>query len=62
MTGAAAAVVEELMLPAGAAARLLDESGWDHATLIAKATGRLPLTPAETTLIERHALRRLALA
>jgi hypothetical protein len=61
MTDAAAAVVEELMLPATAAARLLDESGWDHATLIAKATGRLRLTPAETALTERHGLRRLAL-
>jgi uncharacterized protein (TIGR03083 family) len=61
ITAPAAAVVEELMMPAGSAARLLDESGWDHATLIAKATGRLPLTSAETTLIERHGLRRLAL-
>ena len=60
-TGAAAAVVEELMLSAGAASPLLDESGWDHPTLIAKATGRLPLTSAEITLIERHGLRRLAL-
>jgi hypothetical protein len=61
MTAPAAAVVEELMLPAGSVARLLHESGWDHATLIAKATGRLPLTSAQTTLIERHGLRRLAL-
>jgi len=61
MTEAAAAVVEELMLPAGAAARLLDECDWDHVTLIAKATGRLPLSPADIALIERHGLRRLAL-
>jgi uncharacterized protein (TIGR03083 family) len=61
LTAPATAVVEELMLPAGSVARLLDESGWGHATLIAKATGRLPLTSAETNLIERHGLRRLAL-
>ena len=62
MTDAAARVVAELFLPAGAMARLLDESGWDQVTLIAKATGRLPLTLADATLIERHNLRRLRLA
>ena len=62
MTDAAARVVAELLLPAGAIARLLDESGWDQVTLIAKATGRLPLTVADATLIERHNPRRLCLA
>jgi uncharacterized protein (TIGR03083 family) len=61
LTGAAAAVVEDLTLPAGAAARLRDESGWDQPTLIAKATGRFPLSPADAALLERHGLRRLAL-
>ena len=62
MTEAAARVVAELLLPAGTIARLLDESGWDQVTLIAKATGRLPRTLADTRLIERHNLRRLRLA
>jgi uncharacterized protein (TIGR03083 family) len=62
VTEAAAHVVTQLFLPAGALSRLLGESGWDQLTLIAKATGRLPLTQAEATLTERHNLRRLRLA
>jgi len=62
MTSAAACVVAEMLLPAGAISRLLDESGWDQVTLVAKATGRLPLTLADATMIERHNLRRLRLA
>ena len=62
MTSAAACVVAEMLLPAGAISRLLDESGWDQVTLIAKATGRLPLTLADAAMIERHNLRRLRLA
>src|SRR6266700_3024948 len=61
MTDAAARVVEDLIMPAETTAQLLAETGWDHLTLIAKATGRLPLSPAETTLLERHSLRRLSL-
>ena len=61
MTAAAARVVEDLVLPAGNAAQLLSESGWDQIALIAKATGRLPLTAAETKLIERHGIHWLAL-
>jgi uncharacterized protein (TIGR03083 family) len=61
LTGAAAAVVDDLVLPAGAAARLRGESGWDQPTLIAKATGRLPVSPADAVLLERCGLRRLAL-
>ncbi len=63
LTGAAAAVVEDLALPEGtaAAARLREEAGWDRPTLIAKATGRLPLSPADAVLLERHGMRRLAL-
>ncbi len=60
LTGPAAAVVEELVLPAGSA-RLREESGWDQPTLIAKATGRLPFRPGDAALLERHGLRRLAL-
>jgi hypothetical protein len=53
--------VEDLMLPVGTAAFLLDESGWDHATLIAEATGRLPLSEADAALLARHGLTRLCL-
>jgi uncharacterized protein (TIGR03083 family) len=60
LTGAAAAVVEELVLPAGSA-RLLEEAGWDRPTLVAMATGRLPFRPSDAALMERHGLRRLAL-
>jgi uncharacterized protein (TIGR03083 family) len=60
LTDAAAAVVEELVLPAGSA-RLLDEAGWDRPTLVAMATGRLPFRPSDSALMERHGLRRLAL-
>jgi uncharacterized protein (TIGR03083 family) len=60
LTGAAAAVVEELVLPAGSA-RLLEEAGWDRPALVAMATGRLPFGPSDAALMERHGLRRLAL-
>ena len=60
LTDAAAAVVEELVLPAGSA-RLLEEAGWDRPTLVAMATGRLPFRPSDAALMERHGLRRLAL-
>ena len=60
LTGAAAAVVEELLLPAGSA-RLREETGWDRPTLIAMATGRLPFRPIDRALMERHGLRRIAL-
>jgi len=60
LTGAAAAVVEELVLPAGSAA-LREEAGWDQTTLVAMATGRLPFGPSDAALMERHGLRRLAL-
>jgi uncharacterized protein (TIGR03083 family) len=60
LTGAAAAVVEELVLPAGSAG-LRKEAGWDQVTLVAMATGRLPFGPSDNALMERHGLRRLAL-
>jgi uncharacterized protein (TIGR03083 family) len=60
LTGPAAVVVEELVLPSGAD-RLREEAGWDRPTLVAKATGRLPFGPGESELLERHGLRRLAL-
>ena len=60
LTGAAAAVVEELVLPAGSAG-LRAEAGWDRPTLVAMATGRLPFRDSDNALMERHGLRRLAL-
>jgi uncharacterized protein (TIGR03083 family) len=60
LTGAAAAVVEELVLPAGSA-RLREEAGWDRPTLVAMATGRLPFGPSDAALMERHGVRRLTL-
>jgi uncharacterized protein (TIGR03083 family) len=61
LTEVAAVTVAGLMLPSGAPARLRDESGWDQVMLIAKATGRAPVTPADAALFERHGLRRLSL-
>lgn len=61
ITDGAAAVVQDLMLPNAAAAGLGGESGWDQVTLISKATGRLPATPADAALMESHGLRHLAL-
>jgi hypothetical protein len=61
MTAAAAGVTEDLLLPAAAAAGLRAEAGWDQLTLIAALTGRRPLTPAETQLIQSSGAGRLAL-
>ena len=62
MTAPAAQVTEELLLPAAAAARLRAETGWDQVTLIAKLTGRRPITPAVTPLIQSLGIQRLALS
>lgn len=61
-TDTAAAVVQGLLLSDEAADALRRESGWDQVTLIAKATGRLPVNPAGKALMERHGLRQLALS
>lgn len=61
MTDPAAQVTEQLLLPAPDAARLRAEAGWDRRTLIAKLTGRVPATAAESSFIENLATRRLAL-
>jgi uncharacterized protein (TIGR03083 family) len=52
LTIQAADVTEDLLLPPAAAGRLGTETGWDQAGLIARLTGRHPLTPAETGLIQ----------
>jgi uncharacterized protein (TIGR03083 family) len=61
MTTQAAHVTEELLLPSAAAARLRAQASWDQVTLIAKLTGRRPVTPAETQLIKHAGIRWLAL-
>jgi uncharacterized protein (TIGR03083 family) len=61
MTPLAADVTQELLLPAEAAARLQDKTGWNQVTLIAKLTGRRPVKPAETQLIQSAGIQQLAL-
>ena len=61
MTPLAATVTEELLLPSAAAARLRTRAGWDRVTLIAKLTGRRPVAPAETKLIQSLGIQWLAL-
>jgi hypothetical protein len=61
MTLPAAQVTEELLLPSPAAARLRAAAGWDRTTLIAKLTGRAPVTTAEDRLIQACAIQRLVL-
>jgi uncharacterized protein (TIGR03083 family) len=60
-TAPAAQVTEELLVPSAAAARLRAETGWDQATLIAALSGRRPVTPAQTQLIQSLGIQRLAL-
>jgi hypothetical protein len=61
MTIQAAQVTEDLLLPAGAAGWLRAETGGDRVSLIARLTGRHPVTPAETGLIQSTGIGRLAL-
>jgi hypothetical protein len=61
MTVAAAEVTEELLLDPPAASRLRAAAGWDRVTLIAKLTGRVPATAAETRLTGSLGVQRLAL-
>jgi uncharacterized protein (TIGR03083 family) len=61
-TAPAAQVTQELLLRSAAAARLRAGTGWDQATLIAALTGRRPVTPAETQLVQSLGIQRLALS
>ena len=61
MTARAAAVTEDLLLPAAAAAQLRADTGRDQVTLIAGLTGRRPATAAEAQLIQSSGARRPAL-
>jgi len=61
LTEAAALVTTELLLGPPDAARLREAAGWDQVTLIAKLTGRDPLTSAEADLAGSLGVRWLAL-
>jgi uncharacterized protein (TIGR03083 family) len=61
MTAPAADVVEDLLVPDGAGPRLRAALGCDQAGLIARLTGRLPLTAAQRALLEEQGVARLAL-
>jgi uncharacterized protein (TIGR03083 family) len=61
MTPLAATVTEELLLGSAAAAELRAQTGWDQVTLIAKLTGRRPVTSTETQLIQSLGIQWLAL-
>lgn len=61
MTVPAAHVTEELLLPSAAAGRLRTETGWDRVGLIARLTGRHPVTTAEAGLIQSVHAGQLAL-
>ena len=61
VTAQAARVTEDLLLPPPAAGRLRAQTGWDRVGLIARLTGRRPVTPAESELIQSARIGRLAL-
>lgn len=61
LTEPAAVVTAELLLDPADAARLREAAGWDLVTLIAKLTGRDPLTAAEADLAGSLGVRWLAL-
>lgn len=61
LTGEAAAVVEDLVLPPGAATVIRERLGWDRATLIAALTRRRPLDTAQAELLQANGVRWLAL-
>jgi uncharacterized protein (TIGR03083 family) len=61
LTPEAATVIEDLVLAPGSAAHVRQHLGWDHATLIAKVTGRQPLTPAEAKMVKAEGIYWLAL-
>ncbi|HEX3924186.1 MAG TPA: maleylpyruvate isomerase N-terminal domain-containing protein [Streptosporangiaceae bacterium] len=61
LTAEAAAVIEDLVLPPGAAPVIRERLGWDRAALIAALTRRRALTAAESGLLAAHGVRWLAL-
>lgn len=61
LTGGAATVLEELLLPAGNAGRLRAELGCDRAALIALLTGRADPAPAQAAVLASAGAMHLAL-
>ena len=61
LTGPAATVLLELLLPGGQAGRVHERLGGDEVTLIAKLTGRLPLPAAEQDALRDSGVTRLTL-
>jgi uncharacterized protein (TIGR03083 family) len=61
LTAQAAAVLEALLLPAGQAGELRDRFGCDQVTLIAKLTGRAPLSGPEQAILREGDVVRLTL-
>nr|MDT0659746.1 maleylpyruvate isomerase N-terminal domain-containing protein [Micromonospora sp. DSM 115978] len=57
LTEAAGAVIADLLATSPAAVQLPETLGWDPPTLIAKATGRLPLTDRERGEVDRRSVR-----
>jgi uncharacterized protein (TIGR03083 family) len=61
LTDDAAAVLEDLMLPGGAASALAARLGCDRAGLIARLTGRTPLSAADQAALAESGVAILAL-
>jgi uncharacterized protein (TIGR03083 family) len=61
LTGEAAAVLEDLLLPAGAAGPLRTRLACDRPGLIGRLTGRAPLSPADREVLGEFGVTSLAL-
>ena len=61
MTPPAAQVTQDLLLSPDAAAELRAVTGWDQVTVVAKLTGRAPLSAAERQRADSVGFRPLAL-
>jgi hypothetical protein len=61
LTDDAAAVLEDLMLPGGSAGALAARLGCDRAGLIARLTGRTPLSAADQAALAESGVAILAL-
>lgn len=61
LTAQAADVLEDLLVPGGGGPGLRAALGCDQTGLVARLTGRRPVTAAEGALLHQHAVSRLAL-
>jgi len=60
LTSEAAGVVEDLLLPAGGSSQLCRDLACDRVGLIARLTGRAPLSPAEQQVLRDADISKLA--